>query len=125
MFVICDKGVLNYFPMRQIMSDIIGHENVHAEQTRRRGNIEFSLPSPTDRKNYFSNKEEIMAFSFTIANELHRGSSNLQLAMNQKGFGGQSGALWSEIKKYCDVDVLKRYRKYIYLYLEKMYEDKK
>jgi len=39
---------------KSIVNDIIGHELIHKEQTNRRGNIEFNLPNPTNRKEYFS-----------------------------------------------------------------------
>jgi hypothetical protein len=32
--------------------------------------------------------------------------------------------IWSDIKKHCDNDVIKRYRKYIYMYLEKIFDEK-
>ena len=81
MFVVCDKNVFRFMPMKEIMSDIIGHEKVHAEQAIRRGNLEFNLPDPRDRKAYFSNKEEVMAFAFTIANGLSKTNRSLEAAM--------------------------------------------
>jgi hypothetical protein len=115
------------------MLDIIGHERVHAEQSLRKGTIDYKLPSPLDRKAYFSNKEEVMAFSFTIANGLSKTNRSLETAMSQldsqgndnfRGMGmrpAEHTMLWSDIKRYCDEKTIKRYRKYIYLYLEKMY----
>lgn len=124
MFVLVDANAARFIPnFKEIMLDIIGHERVHSEQTRRRGGIEFSLPNPMDRKAYFSNKEEIMAFSFTIANELSRVVRSATEGMEklQRGVGGQSGHLWNDIKKYCDEKTIKRYTKYIYMYLDKIF----
>jgi hypothetical protein len=130
MFVVCDKNVFRFMPMKEIMSDIIGHEKVHAEQTARRGNIEFNLPDPRDRKAYFSNKEEVMAFSFTIANGLSKMNRSLEQAMNELDipFNPRSAMrpaehtmLWNDIKRNCDEKTIKRYRKYIYLYLDKIF----
>jgi hypothetical protein len=132
MFVVCDKNVFRFMPMKEIMSDIIGHEKVHAEQAIRRGNLEFNLPDPRDRKAYFSNKEEVMAFAFTIANGLSKTNRSLEAAMtdldsqvnNFRGMGmrpAEHTMLWNDIKRNCDEKTIKRYRKYIYLYLEKMY----
>jgi hypothetical protein len=132
MFVVCDKNVFRFMPMKEIISDIIGHEKVHAEQTLRRGDIEFNLPDPRDRKAYFSNKEEVMAFSFTIANGLSKTNRSLETAMNeldsQGGMDMRPGMrpaehkmLWNDIKRNCDEKTIKRYRKYIYLYLEKIF----
>ncbi len=130
MFVICDRNVFMFMPMKNIINDIIGHEKVHAEQTKRRGGIEFALPSPTDRKAYFSNKEEIMAFSWTIANGLSKTNRSLQAAMNDLDvpFNPRSvmrpaehTMLWGDIKRHCDEKTIKRYRKYIYMYLDKIF----
>ena len=124
MFVLSDPNAARFIPnFKEIMLDIIGHERVHAEQTSRRGDIEFNLPNPRDRKAYFSNKEEVMAFSFTIANELSKVVRSKEEGMEklQRGIGGQAGHLWLDIKKYCDEKTIKRYTKYIYMYLDKIF----
>jgi hypothetical protein len=130
MFVICDRNVFMFMPMKNIINDIIGHEKVHAEQTKRRGGIEFALPSPTDRKAYFSNKEEIMAFSWTIANGLSKTNKSLESSMKEldaqdiRTMGTrptEHKMLWNDIKINCDEKTIKRYRKYIYMYLDKIF----
>ena len=124
MFVLVDENAARFIPnFKDIMLDIIGHERVHAEQSLRKGQIDYKLPSPLDRKSYFSNKEEVMAFSFTIANELAKFTTNVERGMEklQKGIGGQAGHLWFDIKKYCDEKTINRYRKYIYMYLDKIF----
>jgi hypothetical protein len=124
MFVACDPMVFRFMPMKEIINDIIGHELIHAEQLRRKGDIEYSLPSPTDRKAYFSNKEEVMAFSWTIANELSKQTRNVKDAIDllSRGFRGQSSQIWNDIKRNCDEKTINRYKKYIYMYLEKMFD---
>jgi hypothetical protein len=134
MFVLSDPNAARFIPnFKEIMLDIIGHERVHAEQSLRKGQIDYKLPSPLDRKAYFSNKEEVMAFSFTIANGLSKTNRSLETAMrelddqpndNFRGMGirpAEHTMLWSDIKRYCDEKTIKRYRKYIYLYLEKIF----
>ncbi len=124
MFVLADPNAARFIPnFKEIMLDIIGHERVHAEQSLRKGQIDYKLPSPLDRKVYFSNKEEVMAFSFTIANELSRVVRSKEEGMEklQRGIGGQSGHLWADIKRFCDEKTINRYRKYIYLYLDKIF----
>jgi hypothetical protein len=132
MFVLVDRNAPRFIPnFKEIVDDIIRHEKIHAEQVRRKGDIEYSLPSPTDRKSYFSNKEEIMAFSWTIANGLSKRNRNIESAMTSldeefvihSGMGmrpEEHKMLWVDIKRYCDEIVLKRYRKYIYMYLDKI-----
>jgi hypothetical protein len=124
MFVLVDANAARFIPnFKEIMLDIIGHERVHAEQSLRKGTIDYKLPSPLDRKEYFSNKEEVMAFSFTIATELSKVTRSATDGMEklQRGIGGQSGQLWFDIKKYCDEKTINRYRKYIYMYLDKIF----
>ena len=123
MFVVSNKNVVPLFITKEIVDDIIGHERVHAEQARRKGDIEYKLPSPNDKKAYFSDKDEIMAFSWTIANDLSKVSKSVDSAINtlNKGFGLQGGMIWNDIKRYCDEETIKRYKKYIYLYLDKIF----
>lgn len=125
MFVICDKNVINRIPnFIEIVNDIIGHENVHKEQTHRRKGLSFNLPSPTDRKLYFSNKEEIMAFSWTIANGLSKKNKDISSALKDLNTigRGEHKQIWNDIKRICDTNVINRYKKYIYSYLENIFE---
>lgn len=124
MFVLVDENASKFIPnFKEIMLDIIGHEKIHAEQSLRKGTIDYKLPSPLDRKEYFSNKEEVMAFSWTIANELAKVTKNAKSGIEKlkRGTGGQAGHLWNDIKKYCDEKTINRYKKYIYMYLDKIF----
>jgi hypothetical protein len=135
MFVLVDPNITRIIPnFKEVVSDIIGHERIHAEQSRRKGDIEYSLPPPTDKKAYFSNKEEIMAFSWTIANGLSKRKRDLESAIKSLDepvvihmgmMPEEHKMIWNDIKRYCDEKIIKRYRKYIYLYLEKIFNEKK
>jgi hypothetical protein len=131
MFVLSDEKAMKRFPnFKEIVDDIIGHELVHQEQTRRRGGIEFNLPNPIEQNKYFSNKEEIMAFSWTIANDLSKKSQTVEDAIHRLDSGGgfdrsQWKQIWGTINRVCDGNVIKRYRKYIYLYLTDMLSKEK
>ena len=135
MFVLADPNAPRFIPnFKEIMLDIIGHERVHQEQSLRKGIVDYELPSPLDRKSYFSNKEEVMAFSYTIANGLSKTNRSLETAMkdldtqgndNFRGMGmrpAEHKMLWNDIKRYCDEKTVKRYRKYIYMYLENIFD---
>jgi hypothetical protein len=128
MFVICDKNVVGMIPnFIYIINDIIGHENVHKEQNARRNGLKLNMPNPTDKKEYFSNKDEIMAFSWTIANGLFGINKDLKSAFRAlKYYKGtrEVNRLWEDITKNCDTNVINKYMKYIYMYLEEMYEKK-
>lgn len=165
MFVLVDANAPRFIPnFKQIMLDIIGHEKVHSGQYDRRGDIIYNLPDPKNKKEYLSNKDEIMAFSWTIANGLSKTNNNIKDAINdlnkeedvidmdfpemdrqmRMGPGMRPGMrpgmpgpgmmpgtrlpehkmLWKDIKKYCDKDVIKKYNKYIYMYLDKIFNEK-
>lgn len=101
---------------------MIKHENVHVGQMSRKKDKskgEF-MGDIKDTKAYFSNKDEIMAFSHSL----------VDLAINNPLFGKASSVksgfeivqnemLWKHIKSSVDEKTLKRYKKYIYLYLKK------
>lgn len=125
MFVIDDEEAPRHIPnFKEIMIEIIGHENVHIEQNNKR-TIRFSEPNPLNKKEYFTNKDEIMAFSWTIANGLHNDYKNIEDAMHNlnKRKQTQYSHLWQTVKNNVDMNILKKYHKYIYMYLDKMYNE--
>jgi hypothetical protein len=93
---------------------------VHVGQWSRR-RVHQAGPNPMDRAAYFSNKDEIMAFSQSIADQLiAMGARTPQEAIKQLS----SLRLYLDIKRNVDSRTLKRYHKYIYLYLEEeLYTD--
>lgn len=128
MFVICDKMSIRMRFFKEVLNDIIGHEKIHGEQNSRRGGLTFNLPNPNIEKEYFSNKDEIMAFSWTIAQDLSRESSSFEEAIKQldivKFRPKQYQLLWEKIKRKCDKDVVNKYRKNIYNYLKEIFKQK-
>ena len=66
-----------------------------------------------------------MAFSWTIANDIAKLSKDFDTAVarfKSGRFGFQTNHLWSDIVRVCDKDVVNRYRKMIYQYLDKMFK---
>lgn len=112
---------------RSIVNDIIGHEKVHQEQNNKRNGMAMNLPNPSILKSYFSNKDEIQAFSWTIANGLSKSTKDIKSAFNlletTKGSREPHFNIWNDIKKNCDDVVIKKYRKNIYLYLEEIFKE--
>lgn len=107
----------------EIVNDIIGHEKIHLGQSSK-SKIPYRLPDPNKRDLYFSDKNEVMAFSWTIANGLSKNNKTIESAfndLNNNKFGRDPYyQIWSEIKKSCDRKTINRYRKYIYMYLDKI-----
>lgn len=95
---------------------MLKHENIHIIQKSRsggKGNGEGM--NPMDRKSYFSNKDEIMAFSQSISDIIMKSNpKNINDAISKL----KSINLWKDIQSVVDKDVLNRYKKYIYLYLQ-------
>jgi len=129
MFVVCDPNCVRMIPnFKTIVDDIISHERIHSEQNKRRGGLTFNLPDPLKLKEYYSNKDEIMAFSFTIANDL-KNAPTIEAALNNlnspmRGRPSMASMMWNDIKKSVDEKTLRKYKKYIYLYLQKIYNPK-
>ena len=132
MFVLKDPNVIRMIPpFSDIFFDIISHEMVHAGQQERRGELTFSLPDPKQVDKYFSDKDEVMAFAWTIASEMRKGFDTLEEALKalRKGHIGQSLArgdsparrIWNDVSGL-DEKLKNKYRKYIYAYLKKLYK---
>lgn len=99
---------------------MLKHESIHIEQFKRRGNVESQLPDPKDQVAYFSNKDEVMAFSHSIVDMLISSGryDNAEDAMGNL----KTIRLYNTINKSVSPEILKRYHKYIYLYLQKELE---
>lgn len=144
MFILSDINAPRIIPnFKEVMLDIIGHEKVHSGQYNKRGDFIYDLPDPRKMKEYFSNKDEIMAFSWSIANGLSKTNNNIKDAIADLKMSiempdprmrmmppeprmrqPEHKLLWSNIKRCCDEDVIKRYDKYIYMYLDKIFNKK-
>ena len=108
---------------------ILKHESVHLGQAIRR-------PSQTtgeyfgdvnDRKKYFENKDEIMAFANSIVSGFISSKSPQNFeeskTMMKKYLRNNEDKMWVTIKNSVDNETLKKYLKYIYLYLEQEFEN--
>lgn len=96
---------------------MLGHELVHAEQLRRRpAELGVGGWDLRDREAYFSDPDEVMAFSHSIADEL------LSMGVLTPAEGAEklrSTGLWREVQHWVkNPKVLNRYRKYVWLYLQ-------
>lgn len=100
---------------------MLKHENVHVGQIGRKKDKskgEF-LGDVKDTKAYFSNKDEVMAFSQSISDMImNQNPKNIQYAIKML----PRNHLYRDILNSVDTNTLKRYRKYIFLYLEREFE---
>lgn len=110
-----DKRILDH------IYHMLKHENVHIGQiSRQKKRPEGKLSDPNDKKLYFSDKMEIMAFAQSISDMLmDENPKSVKDAIK----GLNYNPLWRDIKSAkVDKEVLNKYKKYIYLYLEKEFE---
>lgn len=113
---------VGFLPPIEIVEDIIGHEFIHKGQVSKQ-KIEYKLPNPNDVKLYFSDKNEIMAFSFSIAKDLVRNYQDIEPNELMKKLNDRSKKMTSfyqtyqAIKSNVNEDTFKRYNKYIYMYI--------
>jgi len=127
MFVLNDPNFWRIPIFKDILRDIIGHEMVHREQANR-SEIEYVLPNPNDTNKYLSDKNEIMAFSWTIANEIRNlawvdtfeEAIKAFQKLRKDGLRSPVGALVTDVYRL-DEKTIKRYHKYIYMYLRNFY----
>ena len=110
---------------RKIMKSMLSHETIHKQQLDRisgdyskydlKGSPEF------DTHKYLSSSTEIMAYAFSIVDELKRsGESKESILDILRKFKGHWVIQWyiSEVK---DKKVLNKLRKYAYLYVEELF----
>ena len=109
-----DKRLLDF------IYHMLKHENVHIGQKSRKKNKntgEF-LGDVTKTKEYFSNKDEVMAFAQSVSDmvmDMYPKSLEQAIKMIDRT------PLWRPIQTV-DEKTKKRYKKYIYLYLEREFE---
>jgi hypothetical protein len=102
------------------ISNILRHEFIHSKQDSKR-TMEYKLPNPNDKQSYYSNKDEVMAFSYSIAQELYdNNKTSKQLSPTKLIKFLHKVPLYVDIRNSINRDALKRYHKYIYQYLEQM-----
>jgi hypothetical protein len=113
------RVILNVPHVDQRLSDYIlhmlKHEIIHVNQFSRRAVHPSNYWDPNDRAQYFSQKDEVMAFSHSIADQLItmgvRRAADLPSRLMQV-------RLYRDIRAVVDSKTLKRYHKYIFLYLQ-------
>jgi hypothetical protein len=111
---VVDKRLLDF------IYHMLKHENVHVGQKMRKKDKskgEF-LGDVRNVKAYFSNKDEVMAFAQSISDMImDMKPKTLEEAIKMI----EKTSLWIPIQKV-DEKTKKRYKKYIYLYLEREFE---
>lgn len=120
-FIINNDG--NIIPSINEFLIIIGHENIHRQQDKKHPlpNPDYTLKS---REDYYSNKYEIMAFSWSIANDLFNTYSHKNMSISEffKKYS-EENRNWFFIKRIVsNSKTLNRYKKYIYLYLQYLFD---
>lgn len=101
---------------------MLKHEVIHIGQfSRRPEDMDHYLPDPSNQPEYFSNKDEVMAFSHSLADMLMN-SPRQYNSPSEAMKDLNTLRLYTTIKNNVDAKTLKRYHKYTYQYLEKEME---
>lgn len=101
---------------------MLKHENVHVRQHEKRPGYNKPLPDPKNQKAYFSDTDEIMAYSQSVVDQL---MGEFDPNTIEEGVSKLNKVrLYQDIKKEVDEKVFNKYKKYIYLYLEQEIEEK-
>lgn len=112
-----DKRLLDF------IYHMLKHENVHVGQKSRKNDKSAGeyLGDVTKTKEYFSNKDEVMAFAQSVSDMvMDQNPKTMEQAIKMI----ERIPLWRPIQTV-DEKTKKRYKKYIYLYLEKEFEKRK
>lgn len=104
--------LLNFPPHPNLFIEMLEHESVHLGQYNRNKSGKYNLPNPSNKKDYFSDKNEIMAFSQSLA----RFSIDNNATKETLFHVISKHPVWGDIKRTVDDKTLNRYKKYIYMY---------
>jgi hypothetical protein len=120
--IVCQVDYLDNNLLDRVIH-MLKHELVHVKQSEKSNGIAGdNLDSPKDKKTYFENKSEIMAFSQSIADILVNqfDAKDIKQALGMIG----KVELYYDIKKNVSDKVLNKYHKYIFLYLKNEFSKK-
>ena len=102
-----------------MVKNILKHENIHKQQNIRSksdNDLEY-FGNVKDKKAYFSNKHEIMAFSQTMVDIIithYPKEKDIKELFDKV----QTLPHYKDMVSFVDEKIIRRYNKYIYLYLE-------
>ena len=103
------------------LSEMIKHESIHRQQVGKMGIKNYHLTdSPVNPKQYFSNKNEIMAYANSFVIEMTKRKSKeevISLLRNEKFINNW---IFQAYKKEVDEKYFRRFIKYVYLYLQEI-----
>lgn len=106
--------------MREIdhIYHMLKHENIHLKQQAKRVGYTKPMPDPKERGAYFADTDEIMAFSQSIVDMIINMVPRVR-SLKDGIKKLKDNRLYKDVKRNVSPEVLKRYHKYIYMYLEK------
>jgi len=100
------------------------HESIHVTQVHRR-KIEVPSIDINNPKDYYSQKDEVMAFSRSIVDEITENGSDPMKSESMIEKRLRRSQLWSQISRVVDPSIKNRYMKYIYLYAKEDIDNSK
>lgn len=113
--------------LKQLIKSILGHESIHKQQYDKMGNLPnvYVVDSPvTNPTGYLGHHTEIMAYAYSIVDELKRIENKTKeevLVIIQKGNGHRMLEQYYKLFDKSD-KVIKKLNKYLYLYCNMLFE---
>lgn len=110
----------NYQKFRDVFESILKHELIHREQSKRINWSKYDFKNQENVKDYYSNKQEIMAYAKNIVDQLYRiyKTNNWVLDFLRHPKAGVSSRFDTYIKLFKkDSNEIKRLYKYMYEYV--------
>lgn len=114
------KKALSDRSFKSLLHEILNHESIHKEQDIRSGGKSYDLTrSPSKPKEYFSHYTEIMAYArSTVDQMLSKGYTKEEMLSDLRR--NRLDSWIPNIYNQMDPATMKRYRKYVYEYIQSL-----
>lgn len=113
--IVSKELLLDFPPHPGLFIEMLEHESVHVHQFDRNKSGIYNLPDPGKMKGYFSDKNEIMAFSQSLAKYALKHDATKETILDVLS----RHKLWQDIQRAgLDQKVMQKYMKYVYMYFD-------
>lgn len=119
LLVICLKKNKVIFDNSEIslIDEILRHESIHREQSKRSNGKAYILGDPNNKKEYLSHYSELMAFARSYVDQCKSKDMSKDDILNAMRKGRHSSWIPYEMKDNIDIKDLNRFWKYVYEYI--------
>lgn len=119
------KNTAEFGRFKRDLEPLIVHELIHTKQAAQKDSEHIHDPDVSDFASYVSSPDELMAWSNTIAHEIFRFSDVMPKDLIKSIKRSRSGFMVNKHFPDKDDPIRKKFIKYIYQYLDEMYDKEK